>query len=207
MASQFMRRGAAFKAVTLLISGLCLTTVANAGCLPPASELPQNQIQGFFGNPSALLTSNPTGGSGLENMVRALVASDNSALEPVIQLLSSANPQQAAAIGAGLAAAAQACLVPDQAFAGKIQTALAASGNRVALTAFVSAGGQESATAAIDAPGATAFVSGAGQVAGNSPILNTGNVVTPATNSSGGGNFLTFTGGAGPGGVSNPVSQ
>jgi len=69
MASQFMRRGAAFKAVTLLMSGLCLTTVANAGCLPPASALPQNQIQSFFGNPSAFTHEQSDGGGGLENTV------------------------------------------------------------------------------------------------------------------------------------------
>jgi hypothetical protein len=190
------------------VLSLGLSAAAAAACLPPASALPPARVQSFLSNPSALLASNPNGGGDLINMVRQLVASDNTTLQPVIQLLSAANVQQRTAIGTGLASAAQICLPSDQAYSGQIQTALAASGDRVAITAFVSAGGQEPATAATGAgaPGETAFVSGTLQVTGASP----GGGLTPpvVTSGSAGGStvLFTFATGAGATGASTPVS-
>jgi len=173
-----------------------LTTATRAACYQPDDRLPQNQIGSFLNNPAELLVNNPAGGGGLESSVLKLVGSDNAALPAVIKLLSSANPQQRAAIGAGLAAAAQLCLASDQSFAGQIQSAIAEAGDRVALEAFVSSGGQDTATAAIgtNAPAATAFVSGFAQVTGNSNTNNAPFVLPAGGGSRGGQNFFIITG-------------
>ncbi len=147
---------------------------ANAACFPPENRLPQNQIQSFLDNPTGILRSDSSSDA-LAEMVRNLVASDNETLPTVIKLLGSASPQQRGAIGRGLGFAAQACLGRDEIFAGQIQSAIAATGDLVAMTDFVSAGGQDTATAAITgagAPSATAYVSGTFQVTGNSNITN-----------------------------------
>jgi len=200
-------------AIILFAMSIGLTTTTRAACYQPEDRLPQNQIQSFLKNPAELLANNLTGGAGLESSVLKLVGSDNAALPAVITLLSSANPQQRAAIGAGLAAAAQLCLASDQAFAGQIQTAIAETGDRVALEAFVSSGGQDTATAATGAgaPAATAFVSGFSQVTGKSNINSAPFVLPIGGNSSGGGsNMFTFSGNFNPkaatGSASTPTS-
>jgi hypothetical protein len=182
--------------IILLAISIGLTPAARAACYQPEDRLPQNQIQSFLNDPAELLANNPVGGGALESSVLKLVSSDNAALPAVIKLLSLANPQQRAAIGAGLAATAQLCLASDQTFAGQIQSAIAEAGDRVALEAFVSSGGQDTATAAIEtnAPGATAFVSGFAQVTGNSNINNTRFDLPTGGGLRGGQNFFIFTG-------------
>jgi hypothetical protein len=199
MVRQPKRQFACAKIVIVVAMTVGLATAGHAACYPPESRLPQNQIQSFLDNPAGLLASNPRGGGPLELSILKLVASDNAALPAVIKLLSSANTQQRAAIGSGLAAAAQVCLATDQAFAGQIQTAIVEAGDRVALTAFVSSGGQQTATAAIGpgADGATAFVSGTLQVTGNSNNNNTP-FIQPIVGGVGGTNFFTFNGGMSP---------
>jgi len=192
--------------IILLVTGSGLTTAAYAACYKPEDKLPQDQIQSFLKNPAELLASNPLGGGGLESSILKLVGSDNAALPTVIKLLSSANPQQRAAIGAGLAAAAQLCLASDQSFAGQIQSAIAEVGDSIAVEAFVSSGGQDTATAAIgDGPSETAFVSGFAQVTGNSKI-NTAPFVLPTGGTGGGSgsrpNLFTFSGSSGRGSTS-----
>lgn len=171
-------------------------TAAQAACYPPENQLPRDQIENFIKNPSALLSSNPGGGGNLVSSSLKLVASDSATLPLIVQLLSGATPQQRSAIGAGLAAAVQACLVPDQAFAGEIQSQLAATGDRIALMAFVSGGGQDTATAATSpgAPASTAFVSGATQTTGNFQAINNTPLATQTTGGAGGTNLLTFSG-------------
>jgi hypothetical protein len=189
-------RGWIASTLILLATGIGLTTAVYAACYQPKDKLPQDQIQGFFNNPTELLAKNPSGGGGLESSILKLVGSDDAALPAVIKLLSSANPQQRTAIGAGLAAAAQLCLASDPSFAGQIQSAVAEAGDRVALEAFVSSGGQDTATASIgtDAPGATAFVSGFAQVTGNSNVNSTPLFLPTGGSSGGRPNFLTFNG-------------
>jgi hypothetical protein len=184
--------------------GMGLTTIAQAACYPPQSQLPQNQIQSFLKDPAGLLAGNPTPDS-LSISVRDLVESDNAALPAVIQMLKSANPTQQAATGIGLAYAARACLAVDQAFAGEIQTQLGASGFGTAVTAFVSAGGQEPATASTGAgaPGATADTSGFAQVSGGS---NNTPPVLPVIGSVFVNNPFTFSGGSGGAVASRNVS-
>jgi len=193
----------------LLTMDIGLTSVASAACYQPEDKLLQHQIQSFLSNPVELLAKNPLGGGSLESSILKLVGSDNATLPAVIKLLNSANSQQRTAIGAGLAAAAQLCLASDQSFAGQIQSAIAEAGDRVALEAFISAGGQDTATAAIgtDAPSATAFVSGFAQVTGSSLINSTPFVQSSGGRSSGGSlNFFTFSGGPSRGSGSTSCS-
>jgi hypothetical protein len=188
-------RGWFASTIFLLTTCIGFTVSAHAACYQPDDKLPQNQIETFLNNPTELLADNPTGGGSLESSILKLVGSDNIVLPAVIKLLSSANPQQRAAIGAGLAAAAQLCLASDQIFAGQIQTAIAEKGDRVALEAFITGGGQDTATAAIGAgaPAATAFVSGFAQVTGNSNTNNAPFVLPTGASSSGGSsNLFTF---------------
>jgi hypothetical protein len=188
------------------------TTMVQAACLPPQNQLPQNQIQSFLNDPKGLLSGSPFGGTDMSTLVGKLVASDPAALPVVIQLLSSANPQQRYSIGAGLSEAAHTCLSTDQAFAALIQSELAASGDRVAMTAFVSTGGQDTATAATGAngPAATAFTSGFAQVTGTSQNTNNTNPIFQGGTITVGGNPFSFSPGT-PGTtrsntVINPVS-
>lgn len=208
MVGQSRRQRASAKIVIVVAMTLGLATAGHAGCYPPESRLSQDQIQSFLNNPAGLLVSNPSGGGGLELSILKLVASENAALPAVIKLLSSANTQQRSAIGAGLAAAAQLCLGTDQAFAGQIQTAMVEAGDRVALTAFVSSGGQQPATAAIGpgANGATAFVSGATSVTGNSPIINNSTPFIQPLGGVSGTNLFTFSGSFSPTAARRAVS-
>jgi len=203
-----LARGWVASTIVLVVLSIGFTKAAEAACYQPEDKLPQDQMQSFLTNPAELLTNNPMGDSGLETSILKLLGSDNAALPVVIKLLGSANPQQRAAIGAGLAAAAQLCLASDQAFAGQIQTAIAETGDRVALEAFISGGGQDTATAAIgaDAPAATAFVSGFSQVTGNSKI--SAPFILPAGGSSSGSgpNLFTFSGSLSPKTVTSRAS-
>jgi hypothetical protein len=207
--------GSRVRMILLVAASTSLASAVSAEptkCFSPESRLPQNQVQAFLNNPAELLSRFQSGGGGLTAAIRNLVATDSATLPAVIQLIGSANPRQRTAIGSGLATAAQLCLGSEQAYSGKIQTDLAATGDIAALTAFVSAGGQLTGTAAAgaDAPAATAFVSGAVQVTGNS--VNNGND-SSSNNGAGGSKSESFPfsisggGGGSGGGASNPVSN
>jgi hypothetical protein len=210
MTSLFAGRARHCARVGLIVAaGLGLTATANAACYPPDSQLPQPQIQSFLNDPAQLLSKFPTGGGSLVIAVRDLVASDNTTLPAVIKLLGSANPQQRTAIGSALGIAARLCIGPDQAYAGQIQSALAAANDALAMTAFVSASGQVTGTAATGPAGL------GGQV---NPFSNLGTNPTTVTTVQGRGstqtNFFTFSGGTsstsggggdgGPGGPGGP---
>jgi len=201
--------------ITALVAiSLGLTNFAQAACYPPEGQAPRGWVQDFLNNPQKVLGDNPTGADDLARAIRNLVASDDATLPMVIKLLGSANPQQLAAIGSGLALASRVCLgtgvEADQLFAGTIQSQLAASGIGIAITAFVTEGGQDSPTAATGAgaPGATAFVSGFLQVTGTFP--NAGPpppvIVFPSPSATSISSF-TFTGSTTSRSPSRPVSQ
>lgn len=93
-----------------------------AACLGPAN-LTSVDVSGFTANPAVLLdVSDPLV---LSSRVRALVGSSNDALSPVIEQAKKANAGQMTAIGAGLARAANSCLVPDPQFKLAIEKAVA----------------------------------------------------------------------------------
>ncbi len=179
------------RVATLIAFNISLGSVAHAACYAPESRLSPDKVQSFLSNPTEVLASNPAGGDELISSIGKFVASDEATLPIVIKLLSSANPHQQAAIGSGLASASRICLgtgvEADQSFAGQIQSQLAATGFGVALTAFVSDGGQETATASTGAgaPASTAYVSGFLQVTGGSRNINSGTSIGSGTVSGG----------------------
>ena len=113
----------------LAYSGIALTMFAGmnssafaAACLGPAN-LTTVDVGGFTANPAVLLdVSDPLV---LSSRVRALVGSSNDALLPVIEQAKKASAGQMSAIGAGLARAANSCLVPDPQFKLQIEKAVA----------------------------------------------------------------------------------
>lgn len=184
--------------IALFVAGICASVSANAECYAAQYRLPQLQVQTFQTDPAALLSQFPTGGPGLVSAIRDLIASDNATLDTVIKLIATANAQQRAGIGSGLGLAMALCIGPDQAYAGQIQAAVAATGDRLAMTAFVSSSGQVTATTAISAA-APAGLGGQTGPLSNPTALHTG--VQPAAATSGptsSTNYFTFSGGPGP---------
>ncbi len=184
--------------VALVIAGISASTSAFAECYAEKSRLPRLQVQAFQTDPAALLSQFPTGGLGLVSAIRDLVASDNATLDAVINLIATANVQQRAAIGSGLGLAMVLCIGPDQAYAGRIQSAVAATGDRLAMTAFVSTSSQVTGTSAISAAvpagagGPTAPLSNPTALhVGAQPVASTAGPTSST-------NYFTFSGGPGP---------
>jgi hypothetical protein len=138
----------------LLRAALAGLIGASLASLSPAvaavySPLPAQAIQQFLADPAALLAQYPDGGAKLIAQVRELAASDPATLKPLLQLLKSANADQASAIGTGLGQAAMIAVKTDQAYANRIQEEVIAAQNNSALVAFSAAiGGSIQLTAA-----------------------------------------------------------
>ncbi|MBX4908517.1 MULTISPECIES: sugar transporter [Rhizobium] len=133
-----------------------------AACLGPAN-LTSIDVGGFTANPAVLLDlSDPLV---LSSRVRALVGSSNDALSPVIEQAKKANAAQMAAIGSGLARAANSCQVTDPQFKLVIEKAVAeaasADPNLAPLLAAFAKVLAEGGTAALG-PGASAAAAAPG---------------------------------------------
>lgn len=174
----------------MLASGAYAQTPAAANCLLPPASLPDSTIQAFLSSPSSLLEEFQTGGILLSNRVRALAGTDAAALTPIIALAGQANTAQSAALGAGLARAAAACVAAKPDFAARIQEEVAESDNAALQTAFAAAT-PETQTAALGAAGAGA--------AGVSAIGSNGNA-------GGGANLTSNAPGAGGSGTASGSS-
>jgi uncharacterized membrane protein YgcG len=98
---------------------------AVAGIYSPEKALPAQTVQQFLADPAALLRQNPTGGPVLIELVRDLAASDDTTLNPILELLERANSDQATAIGTALGQVALLAVKVDQAYAVRIQEAMA----------------------------------------------------------------------------------
>ncbi|CAN7509773.1 sugar transporter [Rhizobium leguminosarum] len=147
--------------VVAMFAGMNSSAFA-AACLGPAN-LTSGDISGFSANPAVLLDmSDPLV---LSSRVRALVGSSNDALSPVIEQAKKASAAQMAAIGSGLARAANSCQVPDPQFKLAIEKAVAdaaiADPNLAPLLAAFAKVLAEGGTAALG-PGASAAASGIG---------------------------------------------
>lgn len=142
-----------------------------ASCLVAPASLSDSIVQAFLSSPESLLSEFQTGGIPMSNRVRALTGTNEAALSPLIKLAGQANPSQVAALGAGLARAAAACVSLKPDFAARIQQEVAETDNAALQTAFAGAM-PETETAALGAAGAGA--SGAG-AAGASAIGSNGN--------------------------------
>ena len=115
-----------------------------------AAQLTSQDVSQFVANPSVLLKENPNGGGKLVSQIRDLMFSDaclpspvtprlatcQQALAAIIALLANANAAQKSAIGTALGDAAQRLVTTNPTLANDIQTALAASGDKLALEAY-----------------------------------------------------------------------
>jgi hypothetical protein len=108
-----------------------------------------------------LLTTYPTGGLPLSTRARSLAGSNLSTVDALIALASSGNKDQKAAIGAGLARAARACVASNPQYAAQIQQKVAASNLTDVVTAFLAAS-NDVQTAALGGAGAAGGGAGGG---------------------------------------------
>ncbi|MFB2553202.1 hypothetical protein [Ensifer soli] len=126
---------------------------AGAGCFAGAARLSGEEVGAFLAAPPALLSGHPDGGILLSARVRALAGSDRRTVDPLLGLVQGATPAQAAAIGAGFARAARACVAADPRYAAALQEKVAGLGDPAVDTAFEAAAG-EVRTGSVDAPAA-----------------------------------------------------
>ncbi|TAW11173.1 sugar transporter [Rhizobium ruizarguesonis] len=148
--------------VVAMFAGMNSSAFA-AACLGPAS-LTSVDISGFSANPAVLLDmSDPLV---LSSRVRALVGSSNDALSLVIEQAKKASAAQMAAIGSGLARAANSCQVPDPQFKLAVEKAVAdaaiADPNLAPLLAAFAKVLAEGGTAALGPGASAAAASGIG---------------------------------------------
>ncbi|NEJ00583.1 sugar transporter [Rhizobium ruizarguesonis] len=148
--------------VVAMFAGMNSSAFA-AACLGPAS-LTSVDISGFSANPAVLLDmSDPLV---LSSRVRALVGSSNDALSLVIEQAKKASAAQMAAIGSGLARAANSCQVTDPQFKLAIEKAVAdaaiADPNLAPLLAAFAKVLAEGGTAALGPGASAAAASGIG---------------------------------------------
>ncbi|MGO7369524.1 sugar transporter [Rhizobium ruizarguesonis] len=148
--------------VVAMFAGMNSSAFA-AACLGPAS-LTSVDISGFSANPAVLLDmSDPLV---LSSRVRALVGSSNDALSLVIEQAKKAGAAQMAAIGSGLARAANSCQVTDPQFKLAIEKAVAdaaiADPNLAPLLAAFAKVLAEGGTAAVGPGASAAAASGIG---------------------------------------------
>ena len=138
------------------------------GCFLLPAKLGDDAITSFLSSPSDLLTLNPTSSLAMATSVRSLAGSSADALDPILGLVGSANPQQVAAIGAGLARTTRACTATNLPYATQIQEKVALLNNEALTTAYLAALNdiQTAALGAAGAGGAGAGGIGGGGVAG-----------------------------------------
>jgi len=150
-----------FLATAIATFGLVETDVARAdSCFLSPAKLSEDAVSAFQSDPTALLSANPVGGYSLSSQVRSLAGSDTEAIASLVGLAEGANEAQTAAVGAGLAQAATACVNSRPDISAEIQQAVAESGNDALIAAFAAAAGNTQ-TAAVGG-GAVGGTGGAG---------------------------------------------
>ena len=112
----------------------------DTSCFVAPAKLPAAEVDAFLANPGKLIVDMASGGLPLANRARELGGSSNKAVSALINLAKTANDNQKAAIGAGLARVVQACAgTPD--YAANIQKLVAELGDAAMITAFMAASG------------------------------------------------------------------
>ena len=129
---------------------MTLLTGSPSCFLPPLAVDP-SAISAFRAAPQDLLTPYPDGGSRMAQDVRGLAGTDVHTVPTLIDLAKNASPGQTAAIGAGLAQAARACVRQRPDVAQIIQQLIIRANLGPLTTAFVSSSG-DVATAASPMP-------------------------------------------------------
>ena len=144
--------GAAFMGAVLAATPSAMSAVYSA-----QKALAADTIQQFLADPAALLTQYPTGGPQMITRVRDLAASNPATVDALLGLLTTANPDQASAIGTALGHVALMAVSNDQPFVTDLKTKVAQSGNVSAITAFSAVVGGD-----IKLTAATSTIGGAG---------------------------------------------
>jgi hypothetical protein len=129
-----------------------------------AQQTPQQTVAQFLANPNRLLQDNPTGGPRMISLIRDLAVADPATLQPLLQLLATANKEQKMAMGSGLAQAARIVVRTNPAYANQIQVAIANTRDQDLVLAFASLAGDQP----IGGPGAAG---GGGAVGGQTNPL------------------------------------
>lgn len=95
----------------VLFAGALSAGQAQAGCTKRPLSESQALVKSFMLRPESVTERFPDGGIALSGTIRELVSADTpTTLDPILKLLRSANGAQRRAIGAGLGAAARACM-------------------------------------------------------------------------------------------------
>lgn len=144
---------------------MTLLTGSPSCFLPPLAVDP-SAISAFRAAPQDLLTPYPDGGSRMAQDVRGLAGTDVHTVPTLIDLAKNASPGQTAAIGAGLAQAARACVRQRPDVAQIIQQLIIRANLGPLTTAFVSSSG-DVATAATGGGAAAGGATGAGGIGGS----------------------------------------
>lgn len=147
-----------FVASLFSISGLKTGAFVSAA-YAQQSDAPQQQAADSgaqTGNAiQQLLAAHPNGGDALAAEVSALVTANPDFAADILAAVAQANPDQAKALGAGLASAVQALNATDPEAAAKVSAQVAASPNQAVKTAFLQGSGDQTAALPGDTTGAT----------------------------------------------------
>jgi hypothetical protein len=174
--------------ILLLVGTIGISMVPSDSQAQQSGQLTAQQFQA---NPAQVLADFPNGGPLMISLIRQLAIADHADLALIIDLLATANADQANATGTALGQAALASVTTDQAYAYRIQTALAAVNNQTASLAYAAVMGDQ----AIGATGA----GGGGGGGGGGPVNQSaggggggaGSTLTLSTSATTPSNFIT----------------
>lgn len=153
------------------------------------TRVPERTLAEWLENPASMLANYADGGILMSNMVRSLAGSDNRTVEALISLSNdpAATAAQRAAIGAGLARAAQGAQTAAPKYAAYISRRVAKSASaetissfRIALTDVSTVALGFASPGASAAPGSGTVTGGGASVRG-SGVRQTGSNTTPQT--------------------------
>lgn len=122
-------------------AALAVAYISIGGVEPAVAQHPMTQKTNLANDPGQLLQQYPKGGPGLISKIRELVVADPANLRLIPDLLAAATKNQKAAIGAGLAHAAQIVVQRNQAHALKIQQAVARARDQDLVVAYAAVAG------------------------------------------------------------------
>jgi hypothetical protein len=163
-------------------------------CFLEPAKLESSVVDEFLAKPDDFMARYPDGGLPMVSDVRALAGSDSRTVEPLLSMAVTANTQQRAAIGSGLARAAVSCASASPDYAEWIQDMVAEADIADLMTAYVAAAGDiETAVLRFipgGRPGSVPSISDSGQAEGGTNGLF-GDEATPTKD----GNFGVGGGG------------
>jgi len=119
---------------------------------PQSLALPAQTVETFLQNPQSLIQQSADHPGRLAVETRDLLASNPNTLEPMLNLLKVAPPNQQAAIASGIAMATRIYARTNPNFAAQIQTAAVSTGVPAAVAVSVAATNTSTATMAIKPP-------------------------------------------------------